>query len=62
MDCVLAVCVKDTLAKTAGSDLIVTKCGLKHPRMLYIHQRKNDTDKERTEVKERAERDAVASV
>lgn len=30
--------------------------------MLHIHQRKNDTDKEQTEVKERTERDAVASV
>lgn len=40
---VLAVCRKGTSAKTAESDSRDV-CDLKRPKILHIHQGKNDTD------------------
>lgn len=50
MEFALAACVKGTLVKTAGSNCDI--CGLKHPKMLHIHQKRKETDKNQAERKE----------
>lgn len=53
METVLAACVKNTSAKTAGSNSAVTQ-DLKHPKMLHIQQRKRKMDKDHSEVRKAA--------
>lgn len=52
---------KGHISKDCRKRLSCNICGLKHPRILHIHQRKKEMDKVQTEIKEAAEGSAVAS-
>lgn len=53
---------KGHLSRDCRKRLTCDICGLKHPRMLHIHQRKKEMDTQQTETKDTARRSAVASV